>query len=229
MQILRSAFLTGLLVLSIGSLRAQSEEDLAIIKKVQDAVANAPSSRVTSIVTDRSSGAEVEKIVVEREQPDKVHFITTDNGAAGTEMVSDGKRNLMRHGPNEPWKSLPVNMSAMMNASLSNLAQDTFREEHGHLKLLGSDQVNGTAAKVYELTTDDNSSKIWLATDTSRPLKAERDYKGPGPIPRMKDGAGRKLDLNALRDQLKAAKTERQLHSVTTFDYDPSIKVTLPN
>lgn len=44
----------------------------------------------------------------------------------------------------------------------------------------------------------------------------------------MKHNPSGKLDLNALRDQLKAAKTKRQLHSVTTFDYDPSIKVVLP-
>lgn len=148
------------------------------MKKMQDAVANAPSARITTVVTERGSNTELKKAVVEREPPDKVHFTKIENGAASTEMVSDGKRNLMRHGPDEPWKSVPVNVSAMMNANVSPLALEYFREEHGHLKLIGPDQVNGAAAQVYELSTDYGSSKVHDRSRRSAIMKVPGRCRG---------------------------------------------------
>lgn len=228
MQTPRFVLLIGLCAFSLGPVFGQTDDDLAIIKKVQVAMADAPFSRVTTVVTDRNSKAETERMVVEREKPDKVHFTTVKGGEAGTEMISDGQRSLMRDGPDEPWKKSPINVSALMNAGMSNLAADALKEEHGHLKLIGPDEVNGISAQVYELSTDEGKSKIWLATDNSRPLKAERDYEGPGAIPKLKKTAKGQFDIAALRDQLKAAQSKKQLHSVTSFEYDPSIKVTMP-
>ncbi len=230
MKFSRLTFIEALLALAaIGTAAAQTPDDFAILKKVQEAIKAAPTSRFTSTITDRDSGAVVEAMVVERVAPDQVHFLSTRNGQPGTEMVSDGKRTLQRDGPNEPWKTLPVNLSAMMNQSQGAIGEEQFREQHGHLKLIGDDQVGGVAAKVYELSEDSGPSKIWLAADTSRMLKVERDYDGSGPVPKMKKSANGAVDLKALQAQLKAATAQHHLHSVMVFDYDPSIKITMPN
>ena len=184
MKFSRLTFVEALLAFTvIGTAAAQTQDDFAILKKVQEAIKAAPTSRFTSTITDRDSGVVVESMVVERVAPDQVHFLSTRNGQPGTEMVSDGKRTLQRDGPNEPWKPLPVNLSAMMNQSQGAMGEEQFREQHGHLKLIGDDQVGGVAAKVYELSEDSGPSKIWLAADTSRMLKVERDYEGSGPVP----------------------------------------------
>jgi hypothetical protein len=228
MNFIRSTFVCCF-SLAVVSAIAQTPDDLALMKKIQEAVKAAHNSRCTMTVTDRDSGAVVETMVIERVAPDRVHSLSTRNGQPGIEMFSDGKRTLEREGPNEPWKSLPVNLSAMMNASQGAVGEEQFREQHGHLKLIGDDKVGGVAAKVYELTTDNGPSKIWLATDTSRMLQVERDYEGSGPVPRMKRSGGGAPDLKALQAQLKAATAKHHLHSVMIFDYDTPIKITMPN
>lgn len=226
MNLLRFTFLCGSFTFGlISAVTAQTSDDLAILKKMTDAAMAAPGSRMTSTITDRDSGTVLETVVVEQVKPDQVHFVTTKNGKAGTEMISDGKRSLQRSGPNEPWKPLPINLSGMMKEMHNGgVGEEKMREEHGHLKLIGDDQVSGVAAKVYQLSEDQGPSKIWLAADDSRLLKVERDYDGTGPIASPKfDG-----DLKSLKAQLKAATTQRHLHSVTTCEYDPSIKITMP-
>jgi hypothetical protein len=214
--------------LAVVSAAAQTPDDLALMKKVTAAAAAAPASRVTSTVTDLDSGAVVETAVIERTPPDMVHVVTTHNGQPDSEMISDGKRSLRRAGPNDPWKPLPMNLSEMMNASRKELSDDQMREQHGHLTPVGDDRVDGVAAKVYELTTDSGRSKIWIAADTSRLLKAERDYEGPAPSSPMKRDANGKIDFKAMQAQLKAATAQHHLHSVTAFVYDPSITITMP-
>ncbi|MGH8164571.1 MAG: hypothetical protein ACREP1_09585 [Rhodanobacteraceae bacterium] len=226
MNLLRSTFLYGSLTFGlISAVTAQTADDLALLKKMNDADLAAPASRMTSTVTDRDSGAVLETIVVEQVKPDQVHFLTTQYGKPGTEMISDGKRSLERSGPNEPWKALPMNLSEMMKKMHnSGVGEDQMREQHARLKLIGDDKVGGVAAHVYEISGDTGPSKIWLATDDSRLLKLERDYDGTGPIATPKfDGT-----LKSLKAQLKAATTQRHLHSVTTCEYDPSIKITMP-
>lgn len=124
----------------------------------------------------------------------------------------------------EPWKPLPTNLSKMMNASHKNFDEEQLKEEHARLKPVGDDQINGVAAKVYELSTDDGSSKVWIAADASRILKVERDYEGEVSTSRPKMSA----DLKTLQAQLKAATAQHHLHSVANFVYDPSIKITMP-
>ena len=226
MKFSRLTFIEALLALAaIGTATAQTQDDFAILKKVQEAIKTAPASRLTSTITDRDSGAVVESMVIERVAPDLVHFVSNRNGQHGTEMISDGKRTLEREAPNGPWKTLPVNLSAMMKQSQGAIGEEQFREQHGHLKLIGDDNVGGVAAKVYELSEDSGPSKIWLAADSSRMLKVERDYEGAGPMARPKFNG----DLKSLQAQLKAATAQHHLHSVVFFDYDPSIKITMPN
>jgi hypothetical protein len=226
MTLIQSTFLGGFISLALISAAAgQTADDLAVLKKMTEAAMAAPSSRMTSTVTDRDSGAVLEKMVVEQVKPDQVHFLATKNGKPGTEMISDGKRSLRRSGPNEPWKTLPMNLSGMMNEMHgSGIGEEQMREQHGHLKLIGEDQVGGVAAKVYQLTEDTGPSKIWLADDNSRLLQVERDYDGTGPIASPKFNG----DLKSLQAQLKAATTQHHLHSLTTCEYDPSIKIAMP-
>ena len=137
-------------------------------------------------------------------------------------MISDGQRSLRRAGPNDPWKPLPMNLSGMMNPSQKNFDEAQLKEEHAHLKPVGDDQINGVAAKVYEMSSDNGPSKVWIAADTSRILKVVRDYEGEVLTAHPKI---RGMDLEA---QLKAATAQHHLHSVTDYVYDPSIKITMP-
>lgn len=224
MKLTRERFLIATLnLVALGAATAQTADDSAIMQKVMDAMKNASSERITSTVSDRDSGKVVESAVVEREQPGKVHFVSSHNGEQ-SEIIGDGQRTLRRKGPNEPWKALPVNVSAMMNSTPDQMMAETFKEEHAHLKLVGDDQINGVAAKVYDLSEDSGQSKLWLAADNSRLLKVERDYEGTGPMARPKFNG----DMKSLQAQLKAATAQHRLHSVTTFEYDPSIKITMP-
>ena len=81
------------------------------------------------------------------------------------------------------------------------------------VKLAGHETLDGKAASIYEFTTDlmglTTDTKVWVSDADSRPLKAEADSHGE-----LKLGAraGRKTNN----------------HAVTAFDYDPSIKITLP-
>jgi hypothetical protein len=202
---------------------AQTQDDFALIKKMAEATKNAPASRLNSTVTDRDSGAVLETMTMERVAPAEIHVATTRHGQAASEMISDGKRNLRRRSPSEPWKSIPLNISEMFQTAL-NFSDDDVREKHIHLKPVGDDQVDGIAAKVFEMTSDENNSKVWLAADNSRLLKVERDYEGEGPIDPPKFNGG----LKSLQAQLKAATTQHRLHSLTLYIYDPSIKITMP-
>jgi hypothetical protein len=226
MNLLRSTFVCGSLTFGlISSVVAQTSDDLTIWKKMTDAGMAAPASRVTSTVTDRDSGAVLEKVVVEQVKPDQIHFLTTKGDEPGSEMISDGKRSLRRSGPNQPWKPLSINLSEIMKQmNNGGIGEEHMREQHAHLKLIGDDQVSGVAAKVYQLSEDQGPSKFWLAADDSRLLKVERDYDGTGPIATPKFNG----DLKSLKAQLKAATTQRHLHSLTTCEYDPSIKITMP-
>lgn len=224
MKSFRLILFHGLLSAALaGAAVAQTPDDFALIKKMKDATKNAPASRLSSTITDRDSDAALETMTMERVAPDQIHVVTTKHGQPASEMITDGKRNLRRRSPNEPWKPTPINIGAMFQASL-NYDEDDIREQHVHLKPAGDDNVGGIPAKVYELTSDDNNSKVWLAADNSRLLKAERDYDGSGPMDAPKfDG-----DLKSLKAQLKAATAQHHLHSLTLYTYDPSIKITMP-
>jgi hypothetical protein len=113
----------------------------------------------------------------------------------------------------------------MMNASHKNFDEEHLKEEHAHLKPVGDEPVDGVAARVYEVSTDNGLSKVWIAADTSRILKVERDYEGGIPTSHPKMSG---MDLKALQAQLKAATAQHHLHAVTNYVYDPSIKITMP-
>ncbi|HEX3816774.1 MAG TPA: hypothetical protein VHW03_00635 [Chthoniobacterales bacterium] len=224
MKLIPLFFCSALLsVVLAGSALGQTADDFALLKKMGEATKDAPTSRLNSTITDRDSGAVLETVTMERVAPDQVHLITTHHGEPATEMISDGKRSLTRKSPNEPWKPLPFNFGQTFHSAL-NFDQEEIREQHVHLKPLGDDQVDGTAAKIYEMTSDDGTSKIWIAADNSRLLKLEHDYEGTAPIKTPKfDG-----NLKSLQAQLKAATAQHHLHSLTLYTYDPSIKITMP-
>ena len=110
-------------------------------------------------------------------------------------MISDGKRSLRRAAPNKPGKPLPLNLSEMMNASHKSFDEEQLKEEHAHLQPAGEEPVNGVAARVYQMSSDSGPSKIWIAADTSRILKVERDYEGAVPTSRPKMGAKGGMDF----------------------------------
>jgi len=229
MNLLRFAVVSSLaLALFADSVAAQEKEELQLLKKMKEAMLSAPGLRMTSTITDRDNGAVVETIVIERVAPDKIRFVTTRNGEPGSEMISDGKRSLRRTGPNEPWKPLPMNLSQLFEKTQSAIGEESVREQHAQMKPLGDDSVNCVAAKVYELSSDLGTAKVWLASDTSRPLKMESDStRSIAPHGFKKDSKGMP-DMKALRDQLKAASVEHHLHTTMTYDYDSSLKIEMP-
>jgi hypothetical protein len=78
------------------------------------------------------------------------------------------------------------------------------------------------------LSSDHGTAKVWLALDTSRPLKMESDSTGQiAPHGFKKDSKGMP-DIKALQDQLKAASVQHHLHTIMTYDYDSSLKIEMP-
>jgi hypothetical protein len=229
MNLVRFAVTSGLaVVLSSALVSAQEKDELQLLKKMKEAMLTAPGLRMTSTITDRDNGAVVETIVIERVAPNKIRFVTTRNGQPGSEMISDGTRSLRRAGPNDPWKTLPLNLSQLFEKTQSAIDEESVREQHAQMKPLGDGSVDGVAAKIYELSTDHGTAKLWLAPDTARPLKMESDSTGPiAPHGFKKDSKGMP-DIKALRDQLKAASVAHHLHTTMTYNYDSSLKIEMP-
>ena len=155
----------------------------------------------------------VTAMVTEFVKPDAMHSRLELDGKPSMEMVTDGKRTFMRQGADAEMKEAPAHVSAMLLAARKNISLEALVDAAKEVKSLGHDTVDGKPASVYGfnsnlvgVTTD---TKVWVSEAEGRPLKAEADSRGE-----VKTGAGTGRKTNS--------------HSVTTFDYDPSIKVTLP-
>ena len=100
-----------------------------------------------------------------------------------------------------------------MKQAREQFSGDAVAKMAHNAKLAGHETLNGIAASVYTFDTDmmglHSESKEWISDKDHRPIKMEGETKGS-----MQTGAagGQAVDQK----------------TTATFEYDPSIKITLP-
>jgi hypothetical protein len=118
----------------------------------------------------------------------------------------------MRRG-DEPFHPMPGNVIEMFTNARKSASLEGIAEMASNAKLVGHEDVNGIASSVYTFKTEamglTGSSKVWISDKDNLPLKAERHTQG-----QTKVGASPGIKVD--RD------------SKITFDYDSSIKITVP-
>jgi outer membrane lipoprotein-sorting protein len=190
---------------------ALADDALAVLRKAQQAMLQAPAMRMTMESVDHTKD-KTTNLVVEIVNPDEFHSKTTVNGKVTTEVVSDGKKTLIRQGDGGfhplPGNTVEMIMNARKSASLESVA-----EMATDAKVLGQEDVHGTRATVYTFETNamglTGLSKVWISDQDNLPLKAERHVAGQS---KVSAGPGVKVDRDV----------------TINFEYGPSIKITLP-
>lgn len=205
--------LATMLPASVLPLRADDEADArAALKKAQAAQNDAMACRMTMTSTERDTGR-VTVMTTEFVKPDAMHTRLEINGGTAMEMVTDGKRTFMRQGADPEMKEAPAHVSSTLLAARKNISLDTLVDAGKGVKLLGHQTVRGVPASVYgfssELTGVASETRVWVSDKDGCPVQAEAESRGE-----VKTGAGIGRKTNS--------------HSLTLFDYDPSIRITLP-
>ena len=181
------------------------------LKKAVQAQLAAPAWRMTMRAVDHTENSTTD-VVVEFVSPASIHSSTTVDGKLTTEIVSDGQKTFMRHGDGD-FRPAPANTSDMLVNARKAASVERIGEMAAGVKFLDHEDVNGVRASVYTFDTDamglTGTTKLWISDKDNLPLKAEGHSEGV-----LKTGAvpGRKVDRS----------------STMTFDYDPSLKITLP-
>jgi hypothetical protein len=212
----RLLFCISLAAAAIGTLLTSAaragDDPMDAIKKAQKAQTEAPSCRVKVISTDIDS-QKPSTIIMELVKPDLLHFRMEDNGQAKMEMWSDGKKTFMRHGPSGEIKEMPSSMSAIIAQAREQTSMNALLGMAKEVKFVGHENVNGTSASIYSFKTEiagfTTTSKLWISDADSLPLKAEGETHGE-----LKIDAGPGHATNK--------------KSLTTFEYDASIKIIVP-
>ncbi len=208
--------LTLLAALGAGAGRAGNagdDEAREALRKVQAAQDDAPACRMTMRSTNLLSG-KLAVMTTEFAKPDSIHSRLESNGKVTMEMFTDGKRTFMRQGAESELQEAPAHVSGLLVNSRKEHSLATLMNTARDVRLTGHESVDGQAASVYEFTADVRQgmvthSKVWASEADGRPLKAEADVQGSSTNPA---DPGQKTNI----------------HTVTTFVYDPSIKIVLP-
>lgn len=212
----RSLFCISLAAAAIGTLCISAvragDDPREAIAKAQKAQTEAPSCRVKIISTD-IDGQKPSTIILELVKPDLFHFKMEDSGRVKMEMWSDGKKTFMRRGASGEVTEVPSTMSAIIAQAREQASINALLGMARDVRFVGRENLNGTSASIYTFTTEmagfTTTSKLWISDADSRPLKAEGETHGE-----LKIDAGSGHATNK--------------KSLTTFEYDPSIKIVLP-
>lgn len=201
----------ALILMPIGAAFAGGDDAKDALKKAQAARLDAPAVRMTMVFTDLSTNS-VTSMIVEYVKPSSGHTKVVVSGKPMTEMVTDGQKTFMRQG-DAPYREAPTNVGALMMQSRQSAALDALIDTSSDVKLLGHETINGTPASIYTFKTTrlglDTTAKIWIADSTNLPLKSESETHGE-----MQVGSSPGREVNRT--------------STVTFEYDPTLKITLP-
>ncbi len=193
-------------VLTLFATCAFAEDPMEAIKQATRAQADAPAYRMKIVSTDPATkqGA---TITMENVNPDKMHMKMEASGQTTMEIVSDGQKTFMAQGGGKMTEA-PAQMGAMIVESRKQQSLDAITKLAKDVKLVGHESISGTPTSVYTFSADmmgmHSTTKLWISDKDHRPLKAEGESKG--------DQGGQQIDQQM----------------TITFEYDPSIKVTLP-
>jgi outer membrane lipoprotein-sorting protein len=191
----------------------RAEEDAKeVLKKAQKAQLDAPACRIKIISTDTGNNKS-STMTIEFVKPDLIHWKMEEKDQVRMEMWSDGKKTSMRQGPGAEVKDAPLNMSAMLTKARESASMDALIGMTREFKFVGHENVSGLPASVYTFKSEilglNSTTKLWVSETDNRPLKAEGETHGE-----IKMGSGPGHATNK--------------RSVTTYEYDPSIKIIVP-
>ncbi len=198
-------------LLSLGTVASAQDDGREALRRSAEALKAVPAYRVR--ITDADPGA-AQGIDVRMEvvNPDRLH-ITAWEGGGMVEVFSDGRRTLSRDGSSGKFAQAPASVGALVAMARQASSLDLILQMAGNVRLTGRESVGGSPASVYVFDAlvmgMHASGKVWIADDSQRPLKAEGEVNGE-----VKFGAraGRRVHK----------------HSVAVYEYDPSIKITMP-
>ena len=153
-------------------------------------------------------------VMVETVGSSQMHVRQERDGKVTTEMFTDGRKTMIRRGPDGPIVEAPPQVSTMIANLRMSISLRALTESANQVKVAGHEVLDGRAATIYTFTTDamgiKANSKLWVSDKDALPLKAEEDSVGT---------------LNA---GLEGADPKAHRHSEITFSYDPSITVAMP-
>ena len=204
-------FLCLAFLLFSGTAALAQEDGREILRRSAQALKNAPAYRVT--ITDANPAAEQGvEVRMEVVNPDGLHIVAREGGGT-TEVFSDGKRTLSRDGTSGKFAQAPASVGALVLMARQASSLDLVLQMATDVRLAGRESVNGAPASVYAFDAlvmgMRATGKVWIADDGGRPLKAEGEVNGE-----VKFGAraGRRVHK----------------HSLAVYEYDPSIRITMP-
>jgi hypothetical protein len=147
-------------------------------------------------------------VTVELVKPNLLYWKSEENAQVTLEMWSDGTKTYMRQGPAGEIRPAAMDVNSLITQARQVNPLETLITKARDLKFVGHEEVNGVRASVYSfkslLTGMDSSAKLWISDAESRPLKSETQ-----------------TDRG-----IKAAPIHKK--TVTTYEYDPSIKIVVP-
>ena len=190
---------------------ARADDATAALVAAAKAAQDAPAYRMKVTSTD-PTGKQTTAMTLEVVNPDSVHMKSEAGGLTQMELVTDGTKVFMSQGGGKLTEA-PAQMGAMIKQARAQFSGDAVAKMAHNVKLTGHETVNGVAASVYTFDTDmmglHSVSKEWISDKDHRPLKMEGETKG-------------QVQTGGAPGQTVDQKTS------AVYEYDPSIKVTLP-
>lgn len=192
-------------VVACPTVRAQEDGREALRRSVE-AMRQAPAYRAT-VVDAGSSAAELRMEVV---NPDLLHLRT----GMGTEIYSDGRTILAREGASGSFTPAHGNVAVTVALARQMATPDALLAMATGVRFVSRDTVNGVPASVYAVDAlvlgMRVNARIWIADADHRPLRV--DGEADGEVKFGTRTGGRRVHRRA----------------VVTYEYDPTIKVTMP-
>ena len=186
---------------------ARADEAKDALVAAEKAAKDAPAYRLKVISSDPTTKVNTE-MTLEIVNPDTMHLKSESGGQTQMEVYSDGTKVFMSHA-GSPMQEAPPQVAAMMKQMKDQVAGGAMSKLVQNAKFVGHETVGGTPASVYTFEADmmgmHMASKEWVSDKDHRPIKAESVTKG------------------------SVANQEVNQNTTTTYEFDPSIKVTMPN
>ncbi len=194
-------------VISISDARADDAARQAIQKALK-AQLEVPAYRLNTSCLDNVK-FNSHDVITEIVNPDKVHTVQKWNGSLNSEAFTDGRRLLIRDREAGEFKE----QTADAAAKIKELRDNALLGEPGKdddVRQKGQETIKGIPASIYIITSANKTEirTLWIADADNRVLKMVRKIKG---------------ELQILKQT-----TRLDMSCETTYEYDPSITVTLP-
>jgi hypothetical protein len=178
------------------------------IQKALKAQLEVPAYRLNSSCLDNVK-YNTHDVITEVTNPDKVHTVQKWNGSVNREFFTDGKRLLTRDTGAGIFKEQTDNPAA----KIKELRDDALLAEPGKdddVRQKGQETIKGIPASIYIITSANKTeiTTLWISDSDNRVLKTTRKIKG---------------ELSILKQT-----TRVDMSCETTYEYDPTIKVILP-